>query len=121
MYTELYKLIRPHTTKEEAQFCAATLCVMPREKALALIELIEKERNGCATPEPKPIKPIYSDNGAAAGNRTRLFRDCEGGVEWMYGVDYSNGDNRWYSFGMTPNNSIAKLQSHGMWLSRVSE
>jgi len=64
---------------------------------------------------------IYSDNGAAQGRRTRLFRDCSGGVEWMYGVDYAGGDTRWYGFGMTPNNSIKKLQADGMFLSRVSD
>ena len=64
---------------------------------------------------------IYSDNGAAFGNRTRLFRDCEGGVEWMFGVDYASGSDRWYGYGMEPDNSIAKLQAAGMFLSRISE
>lgn len=64
---------------------------------------------------------IYTDNGAAFGNRTRLFRNTNGGVEWMYAVDYASGHDRWYGFGMQPNNSIDKLKSNGMFLSRLDE
>lgn len=65
-------------------------------------------------------KDIYHDNGAAFGRRTRFFRDCEnGGVEWMYAVDYANGDNRWYAFLAVPGATIAKLKADGMFLSRL--
>ena len=64
---------------------------------------------------------IYSDNGAAFGRRTRYFRDCEGGVEWIYGVDYANGSTRWYGFGCGPDNSISEMQKTGYYLARVSE
>lgn len=63
---------------------------------------------------------VYSDNGAAFGNRTRVFRDgANGGVEWMYAVDWANGDRRWYGYGMSPDNSIDKLKKGGMFLSRI--
>lgn len=63
---------------------------------------------------------IYSDNGAAFGRRTRLFRNgAHGGVEWIYAVDYAGGDRRWYGYGMAPDCSIAELQADGMFLSRI--
>ena len=63
---------------------------------------------------------IYHDNGAAFGNRTRVFRaGAHGGVEWMYGVDYANGDKRWYGFGAVPDATIEKLKANGMFLSRM--
>jgi len=63
---------------------------------------------------------IYHDNGAAFGRRTRFFRNAPlGGVEWMYAVDWANGDRRWYGFGMSPDNSIEKLKQSGMFLSRL--
>lgn len=63
---------------------------------------------------------IYQDNGAARGMRTRMFRDCaNGGVEWMYGVDYCNGDKRWYGYGMEKGLSIRKLMNDGMVLVRL--
>ncbi|WP_171182078.1 hypothetical protein [Ruegeria sp. HKCCD8929] len=66
---------------------------------------------------------IYHDNGAAFGRRTRVFRDCATGrgVEWMYGVDYSNGDDRWYGFHPAGTGSIATLKLGGMVLSRLSD
>ncbi len=64
---------------------------------------------------------IYSDNGAAQGNRTRLFRNTDAGtVEWMFGVDYASGSFRWYAFGMGKD-SVQEMQARGCWLSRVSE
>ena len=61
---------------------------------------------------------VYSDNGRAFGNRTRVFRECEhGGLEWMYGVDYASGDDRWYCF--YPADSIAQAKAQGMFLSRI--
>lgn len=64
---------------------------------------------------------IFHDNGAAFGRRTRFFRDCAtGGVEWMYGVDYSNGCNRWYCFhpaAMT--GTVKSIKAGGMFLSRL--
>jgi len=63
---------------------------------------------------------IYQDNGAARGFRTRMFRDGQnGGVEWMYAVDYCNGDKRWYGYGMEPNLTIRKLIDNGMYLVRL--
>lgn len=64
---------------------------------------------------------IYHDNGAAFGRRTRFFRDAaDGGVEWMYGVDYANGDTRWYGYLCTGRQeSIASLKADGMFLSRL--
>lgn len=65
-------------------------------------------------------QPIYHDNGAAFGRRTRFFRNSEGGgVEWMYGADYANGDRRWYAFGAVPDATIEKLKDGGMFLSRL--
>lgn len=64
---------------------------------------------------------VYHDNGRAFGNRTRVFRDAAGGgVEWMYGVDYANGDSRWYAFNgyRGPANTIETLKRDGMFLSR---
>ena len=67
-------------------------------------------------------RPIYHDNGAARGYRTRVFRDCrDGGVEWMYAVDYAQGDSRWYVFHTISEPSIAKLKSEGMFLSRLDD
>ena len=62
---------------------------------------------------------IYHDNGRALGRRTRFFRDTEGGVEWMYGVDYANGDNRWYAFHAGAGRSIDEMKRAGMFLSRL--
>ncbi len=62
---------------------------------------------------------IYHDNGRAFGRRTRFFRDTEGGVEWMYGVDYANGDNRWYAFHAGAGSSIDEMKRAGMFLSRL--
>ena len=66
---------------------------------------------------------IYHDNGAAFGNRTRVFRECENGkgVEWMYAVDWAAGHRRWYGFGMSADNSIESLKSDGMFLSRIED
>lgn len=67
-------------------------------------------------------KEIYHDNGAAFGRRTRFFRNAPlGGVEWMYGVDYANGDRRWYGYGLSAHETIASLQASGMFLSRLSD
>ena len=44
MYDELYALMIPHMTKKDAQFCAATLALMPREKAQAMIAKILAEK-----------------------------------------------------------------------------
>ena len=65
---------------------------------------------------------IYQDNGAAFGRRTRVFRNgLHGGVEWMYAVDYANGDRRWYGYLLTGGHeTIASLQADGMFLSRFS-
>lgn len=64
---------------------------------------------------------IYSDNGAAFGRRTRLFRNgAHGGVEWIYAVDYANGNDRWYGYLSTGGHeTIASLQISGMFLSRI--
>ena len=66
-------------------------------------------------------KAIYSDNGASYGRRTRFFRNCaDGGVEWMYGVDYANGDTRWYGYMATGGwETIASLMITGMDLTPV--
>mgnify|MGYP000952592267 CR=1 FL=1 len=44
MYNELYALMIPHMTKKDAQFCAATLALMPPEKALAMVEKVISEK-----------------------------------------------------------------------------
>jgi hypothetical protein len=64
-------------------------------------------------------QPIYHDNGAAFGRRTRFFRDSETGIEWMYGVDYCNGSTRWYAFHAGACMSIAGMKDNGMFLSRL--
>ena len=65
---------------------------------------------------------VYHDNGRADGRRTRFFRDGEnGGVEWMYGVDYANGDTRWYGYGAQPGLTIERLKRGGMFLSRIDD
>lgn len=57
---------------------------------------------------------IYSDEGGLRGMRTRLFRGCvNGGVEWMYAVDWAAGYDRWFGFGMSPGNSIEKMIADG--------
>lgn len=68
-------------------------------------------------------KDIYHDNGAAFGRRTRFFRNSPlGGVEWMYGVDYANGDRRWYGYMSTGfHETIASLKASGMFLSRLDD
>ncbi len=64
---------------------------------------------------------IYSDNGAAQGNRTRLFRNTDAGtVEWMFGVDYAAGSTRWYAFGMGKD-SVEDMQKRGQWLTAKGE
>jgi hypothetical protein len=62
---------------------------------------------------------IYQDNGAAKGLRTRMFRDGgNGGVEWMYAVDYASGYTRWYGYGMEKGLTIRKMMDDGMHLVR---
>lgn len=63
--------------------------------------------------------PIYHDNGAAFGRRTRFFREAQTGIEWMYGVDYCNGDSRWYALHSAIGRTIAELIDAGMFLSRL--
>lgn len=65
--------------------------------------------------------PIYHDNGRAFGRRTRFFRDTEGGVEWMYGVDYAEGSTRWFFFHPGAGQSIEDMKRNGMFLSRLDE
>jgi hypothetical protein len=69
------------------------------------------------------MSEIYHDNGAAFGRRTRFFRDApEGGVEWIYGVDYANGGRRWYGYLATGRcETIQSLKASGMFLSRLSD
>lgn len=62
---------------------------------------------------------IYHDNGRAFGRRTRFFRDAEGGVEWMYGVDYAAGSRRWFFFHPGAGKSIEEMKRSGMFLSRL--
>lgn len=62
---------------------------------------------------------IYHDNGRAFGRRTRFFRDTEGGVEWLYAVDYATGCKRWYAFHPGAGKSIDDLKRSGMFLSRL--
>ena len=61
------------------------------------------------------MQMIFSDNGGSRGLRTRLFRDCQNGrgVEWMYAVDWAAGHDRWFGFGMSDGNSIAKMMADG--------
>lgn len=68
-------------------------------------------------------RSIYHDNGRAFGRRTRVFRNAEfGGVEWMYAVDYAQGDTRWYGYLATGGHeTIASLKASGMFLSRFEE
>lgn len=66
-------------------------------------------------------KEIYHDNGRAYGRRTRMFRETDGGIEWMYGVDYSSGCTRWYCFYPGAGKSIDDLKRDGMFLSRLSD
>jgi hypothetical protein len=68
-------------------------------------------------------KEIYHDNGAAFGRRTRFFRNADiGGVEWIYGVDYANGDRGWMIYMATGfHETIASLKAGGMFLSRLDD
>jgi len=61
---------------------------------------------------------IYTDNGAARGFRTRLFRDRPdgSGVEWTYAVDYAAGESRWYLFHPMMGPTIKDLIAQGMVL-----
>lgn len=62
---------------------------------------------------------IYHDNGSAFGRRTRVFRDTDGGVEWMYAVDYAGGSDRWFFFHPGAGQSIDAMKRGGMFLSRL--
>ncbi|RWR30516.1 hypothetical protein D2T29_12660 [Sinirhodobacter populi] len=66
------------------------------------------------------MSEAYTDNGAAFGRRTRVFRDCVTGcgVEWMYAVDYAGGDSRWYRFHPAAGGTVEGLQANGMKLTR---
>jgi len=44
MYDKLYALMIPHMTAEQAEYCATTLSLMPREKAQAMIAKILAEK-----------------------------------------------------------------------------
>lgn len=65
--------------------------------------------------------PIFQENRVPFNLKTRVFRDVPGGVEWMYGVDYANGDTRWYTFHPGVGSSIAEMQSNGMSLAPIDD
>lgn len=67
------------------------------------------------------MRDIYHDNGRAFGRKTRFFRNTDGGVEWMYGVDYASGSDRWYFFHPGAGKSIDELKRNGMFLSRLDD
>ena len=66
-------------------------------------------------------QPIYTDEGAQRGLRTRYFRDLEDGtgVEWIYATDHAGGCNRWYGFLAVQGATIASLRASGMPLTRL--
>lgn len=65
------------------------------------------------------MSDIYTDNGAAFMRRTRVFRNTgTGSTEWMYAVDYANGDKRWYAYGMQPR-TVEQLNADGMGLTKL--
>lgn len=59
---------------------------------------------------------IFQDKGACFGRRTRVFRNAPcGGVEWMYAVDFANGDDRWYGYLATGGHeTIGSLVASGV-------
>lgn len=61
---------------------------------------------------------VYQDNNHEFGLETRVFRDTEGGVEWMYAANYAQGDRRWYFFLPGAGESVEELKRGGMILSR---
>lgn len=67
------------------------------------------------------MSKIYTDNGAANGLRTRLFRNTDGGVEWIYAADYAAGSDRWFFFHPGAGRSIEDLKRNGMFLSRLED
>lgn len=62
---------------------------------------------------------VYHDNGRAFGRKTRVFRETDGGIEWMYGVDYASGSKRWFFFHPGVGKTIEDLKRGGMFLSRI--
>lgn len=62
------------------------------------------------------MSKIYTDNGAANGLRTRLFRNTDGGVEWIYAVDYADGSDRWFFFHPGVGRSVEEMISKGVQL-----
>ena len=62
------------------------------------------------------MSKIYTDNGAANGLRTRLFRNTNGGVEWIYAVDYAKGSDRWFFFHPGVGRSVDEMISNGFQL-----
>lgn len=62
------------------------------------------------------MSKIYSDNGASLGLRTRLFRNIEGGVEWIYAVDYMAGDRRWFFYHPGVGRSVEDMIAKGIRL-----
>lgn len=59
------------------------------------------------------MNKIYTDNGAAKGLRTRLFRNSDGGVEWMYAADYAAGSVRWFFFHPGAGRSVEEMMARG--------
>lgn len=70
-------------------------------------------------------QPIFTDNGAAKGLRTRLFRNMTSGagVEWTFAVDYAQSGQRcrWYGYGMSGNNSVERMMAEGFDLAPFEE
>ena len=55
---------------------------------------------------------IYADDGDSKGSLTRLFRRAEGGfIEWMFEVDYAQGDDRWFFFA--PHKTLQSMLDAG--------
>lgn len=71
------------------------------------------------------MKPkIYTDNGAALGLRTRIFRPCADGhgFEWQYAVDHASGCRRWFFFGAGgPNATIETMRQSVAGLSEWND
>lgn len=62
------------------------------------------------------MSKIYTDNGAVNGLRTRLFRNADGGVEWIYAADYAAGSDRWFFYHPGAGRAVEQMIAKGVRL-----
>jgi len=63
------------------------------------------------------IMVIYTDDGAACGNRTKYYRQAVGCLEWIWLDSYMSGSDEWFKL---PNlKTICEAMLNGLDIKQV--